>query len=173
MRKRISFLVIGGLIILAAMMLASCGGPKEEVVVDEAPPPVVDTTPVEPPPPPPPPPPPKLKAEQLQTIYFDFDKFNLRSDAKAVLDANYNLLVEFSDAIIKIEGHCDERGTVEYNLSLGEKRAKAVMDYLTGLGIGANRLSTISYGKERPLDSGHNEDAWGKNRRGEFKIISQ
>jgi peptidoglycan-associated lipoprotein len=72
-----------------------------------------------------------------------------------------------------LEGHCDERGTVEYNLSLGEKRAKAVKDYLVGLGISADRLSIISYGKERPADPGHNEEAWAKNRRVEFRIISQ
>ncbi len=83
------------------------------------------------------------------------------------------MLNEFPDAIMKIEGHCDERGTVEYNLSLGEKRAKAVMDYLTGLGINANRLSVISYGKERPNDTGNNEAAWSKNRRAEFRIVSQ
>ncbi|MFC1475126.1 OmpA family protein, partial [Candidatus Zixiibacteriota bacterium] len=92
---------------------------------------------------------------------------------KGALDTNYKLLVDFPDAIIKIEGHCDERGTVEYNLSLGEKRAKAMMDYLTGLGVAESRLSIISYGKERPVDTGSNEDAWAKNRRGEFKIISQ
>ena len=115
----------------------------------------------------------KLQESQLQTVYFDFDKFNLRSDANASLDANFNLLTDFSDVIVKIEGHCDERGTVEYNLSLGEKRAKATMDYLVGLGIDPTRVSIISYGKEKPADPGHNEAAWAKNRRAEFRIISQ
>ena len=115
----------------------------------------------------------RLRLCRFQTINFDFDKFNLRSDARSSLDFNYNLLREFTDVIVKIEGHCDERGTVEYNLSLGEKRAKAAQDYLVGLGIDANRISIISYGKERPIDSGSNEDAWAKNRRCEFRIVSQ
>lgn len=114
-----------------------------------------------------------LKEEQLQTVYFDFDKYNLRPDAKASLDANAQLLLKYTTVVIKIEGHCDERGTVEYNLSLGEKRANAVMDYLTGLGVAASRVSIISYGKERPVDAGHDESAWSKNRRAEFRVVSQ
>jgi peptidoglycan-associated lipoprotein len=114
-----------------------------------------------------------LKESQFKTVYFDFDKFNLRSDAKAALDHNFGLLTKYQDVIVKIEGHCDERGTVEYNLSLGEKRARAAMDYLVGLGIKTNRVSVISYGKERPVDPRHNEEAWAKNRRDEFRIISQ
>ena len=114
-----------------------------------------------------------LKESQFKTVYFDFDKFNLRPDAKAALDHNYGLLTEHTDVIIKIEGHCDERGTVEYNLSLGEKRARSAQDYLVGLGIKPNRITIISYGKERPLDPRHNDEAWDKNRRDEFRIISQ
>jgi peptidoglycan-associated lipoprotein len=114
-----------------------------------------------------------LTEAQFRTVYFDFDKFNLRSDAKAALDANYELLKNFPDVIVKIEGHCDERGTVEYNLSLGEKRARSTMDYLAQLGVGTGRMSIISFGKERPADGGHNEGAWQKNRRCEFRIISQ
>lgn len=171
--KRYAFL---GLLALAvvATIIASCGGPKK--AIEEAPPP--STKPVETPQPhdtttPPPPAAPKLQESQLQTVYFDFDKYNLRPDAKASLDADYQLLTQFQDAIVKIEGHCDERGTVEYNMSLGEKRARAVMDYLVGRGIPANRLSIISYGKERPVAMGHDEVSWQKNRRGEFRIISQ
>ncbi len=115
----------------------------------------------------------QLKESQFKTVYFDFDKFNLRPDAKAALDFNYDLLAAHTDVIIKIEGHCDERGTVEYNLSLGEKRARAAQDYLVGLGVKPNRISVISYGKERPVDPRHNEEAWAKNRRDEFRIISQ
>ncbi len=118
-------------------------------------------------------PPEIIKESQFETVYFDFDKFNLRSDAKSGLDGNYDLLTQFPDVMVKIEGHCDERGTVEYNLSLGEKRATSCKDYLVGLGIDAGRISTISYGKERPVDAGHSETAWGKNRRCEFKIVSQ
>ena len=114
-----------------------------------------------------------LQESQFQTVYFDLDRYNLRPDAKAALDADYALLQDFPDVIVKIEGHCDERGTVEYNLSLGEKRAQAAMDYLTGLGIASNRFSIISYGKERPAVMGSNEAAWSKNRRCEFRVISQ
>ena len=106
-----------------------------------------------------------LQESQFQTVYFDFDRYNLRPDAKAALDADYALLRDFPDAIVKIEGHCDERGTVEYNLSLGEKRAQSAMNYLMGLGIASNRLSIISYGKERPTVAGSSESAWSKNRR--------
>jgi len=173
--KRIVLLLVVGLLAVALTSI-SCGGKKEvaeEMPIDTTPPAPVDTTPVVKEEPPPPPPPPELKESQFKTVYFDFDKYNLRLDAKTSLDYNYELLHEFSSAIIKIEGHCDERGTVEYNLSLGEKRAKAAQDYLIGLGIAPNRISTISYGKERPVDPGHNEKAWAKNRRCEFRIISQ
>ena len=171
--KKVGLLVFVGLFAFLMFTLMSCGGPPK---VDPTPPPVEDTTPTvveEEPPPPPPPPKPMIKEEQFQTVYFDLDKYALRGDAKTALDVNYALLKEFPDAIVKIEGHCDERGTIEYNMSLGEKRAKAVMDYLTGLGIEGSRLSIISYGKERPIDNASNEAAWSKNRRAEFKIISQ
>jgi peptidoglycan-associated lipoprotein len=116
---------------------------------------------------------PMISESQFQTVYFDFDKYNLRSDAKAALDANAALLKQFTDVIVRIEGHCDERGTVEYNLSLGEKRARSTMEYLAGLGIDAGRLSIVSYGEERPAVSGSDEGAWAKNRRAEFRIISK
>jgi len=169
--KRLGLLAVIGLLTVSVIGM-SCGGPKEvveEVPVDTTPVVVEDTTP----PPQPPPPPPKLKESQLQTVYFDFDKFNLRGDAKAGLDENYGLLVEFENTIIKIEGHCDERGTVEYNMSLGERRARSAQDYLVNRGIAPERISIISYGKERPVEPGHNEAAWSKNRRCEFRIISQ
>lgn len=114
-----------------------------------------------------------IQESQFQTVYFDFDKYNLRSDGKSALDVNAGLLKQFPDVIVRIEGHCDERGTVEYNLSLGEKRARACMEYLNGLGIAANRVSVISYGEERPAVSGSDESAWSQNRRCEFKIISK
>lgn len=166
-------LVLLGLIAVFVISYMGCGEPPPPppppVVIDTTPPP--DTTTPEPPPPPPTTT--TLKESQLQTAYFDFDKFNLRGDAKTALDANFDLLTEFSDAIIKIEGHCDQRGTVEYNQSLGAKRAQSAMDYLIGRGIPANRLSTVTYGKERLADSGTGEAAWQKNRRCEFRIISQ
>jgi len=171
--KRFGFLAVIG-VLTVAMIGLSCGKKKEiaeEIPIETTPAPSVDTTPVKPEVPPPPPP--KLEESQFRTIHFDFDKYNLRSDAKAALDHNYELLKKFPDAFIKIEGHCDERGTVEYNLSLGEKRAKAAQDYLTGLGIAPNQISIISYGKERPVDPRQNEEAWAKNRRDEFRVISQ
>lgn len=169
--KRIGLLLIIGLVALPLVMI-SCGGDKqvaEEIPVDT----VVKVDTPKPEPPPPPPPPPKLSEDQFKTIHFAFDKYNLQPLARAGLDHNYELMKEFPDAIVQIEGHCDERGTVEYNMSLGEKRAKAARDYLVGLGIDENRLSIISYGKERPLDPRSNEEAWAKNRRCEFRIISQ
>ncbi len=102
------------------------------------------------------------------TIYFDFDKYNLREDAKSGLKTNFDVMKERGDARIQIEGHCDERGTVEYNLALGEKRARSAMEYLASMGISRDRMSIISYGKERPAVMGSNEDAWARNRRAEF-----
>ncbi len=169
--KKILFLIVGAAFL--ALVLAGC--PKKPAPVPETKPTTqVDTTPKKPVTPPVETPVKKTIVEsQFQTVYFDFDKYNLRADGKASLDSNYNLLKMFPDVIVKIEGNCDERGTVEYNLSLGQKRAQAAMDYLTGLGISANRISTISYGKERPAVQGHDESAWAKNRRDEFRIISQ
>lgn len=105
---------------------------------------------------------------RMQTVYFDFDKYNLRDDAKRALENNADIMRENPELNVKIEGHCDERGTNEYNLALGEKRAKAARDYLTRLGIDAGRLSIISYGEERPVDPRHTEEAWSLNRRDEF-----
>ena len=169
---------IGLLLIISAMalafMLSACGGSPEVVPEEPISPPVVTEPEVtEAEPPPPPPPPPVLKESQFKTVFFDFDKYNLRSDARTALDANYKLLKEFPDVVVKLEGHCDERGTVEYNLSLGEKRAQSAKTYLVTAGIKADRVQTISYGKERPVDPGHNEAAWAKNRRCEVRIISQ
>jgi len=105
---------------------------------------------------------------RMQTVYFDFDKYNLRDDAKRALENNADIMREHPDLNVKIAGHCDERGTNEYNLALGEKRAKAARDYLSRLGIEAGRLSIISYGEERPVDPRHTEEAWSLNRRDEF-----
>ena len=172
--KRTSLLFLMIALIASVMVLNGC--PKKQEPATPPPAPIDTTKKVvtpEPEKPKPPEPKPELREEQLQTVYFDFDKYNLRPDAKSSLDANFALLQQFANVVIKIEGHCDERGTVEYNLALGEKRAKAVMDYLTGLGVAASRISVISYGKERPVDAGHNEAAWSKNRRAEFRVVSQ
>jgi peptidoglycan-associated lipoprotein len=103
-------------------------------------------------------------------IYFAFDRADLSSMAQATLKRKAAWLEENPGAMVTIEGHCDERGTNEYNLALGERRAESARAYLVDLGISASRLSTISYGEERPLDPRHNEEAWAKNRRAQFKL---
>ena len=108
----------------------------------------------------------------FETIYFDFDKADLRQDARDVLYKNADILLKAkTDAKIKIEGHCDERGSAEYNLALGERRAKSALQYLITLGVPADRISVISFGKEKPAVDGHDESAWAKNRRDEFVIV--
>lgn len=109
------------------------------------------------------------KAPDLNTVYFDYDSFALRQDALDVLAANAATMKQKpSNTAFQIQGHCDERGTQEYNLALGEKRALAVREHLINLGVAGDRIVTISYGKERPADEGHDESAWKQNRRGEF-----
>ena len=98
-------------------------------------------------------------------VFFDYDSFELNSDAKELLQDQVFWLKQYSNVSVIIEGHCDERGTREYNLALGEKRAQAVKNYLLSLGISSDRLSTISYGKERPAVVGSNDGAWAQNRR--------
>lgn len=111
-------------------------------------------------------------AISFETAYFDFDKSDLRQDARESLSKNADIMLKKqTDVKVKIEGHCDERGSAEYNLALGERRAKSALHYLITLGVPANRLSIISYGKEKPAVDGHNEEAWSKNRRAEFVII--
>jgi peptidoglycan-associated lipoprotein len=106
----------------------------------------------------------------MKDAFFDFDKSVIRDDQKAALNDNVTWLKANGDTRILVEGHCDERGTAEYNLALGERRAKAVKDYLVAAGIAADRVSTISYGKERPFVLGHDESAWKWNRRGHFAV---
>lgn len=101
----------------------------------------------------------------LNDVFFAFDKYNLTSESKSILERNANELKRVPDVAVTIEGHCDERGTKSYNLALGEKRANAAKDYLVALGVNGSRITTVSYGKERPFDLGHNEAAWAKNRR--------
>lgn len=108
------------------------------------------------------------KATGLQVVYFDYDSFALRSDATATLNGNAEKIKQAPGVMIQIEGHCDERGTQEYNLALGEKRALAVRDYLIKVGIPASQMVTISYGEEQPAVEGHDESAWKFNRRSEF-----
>jgi peptidoglycan-associated lipoprotein len=113
------------------------------------------------------------EASEFVDIHFAFDRFDLRPDAREVLDMHAKWLKAHPEFTVRIEGNCDERGTVEYNMALGQRRAANAMKYLIDLGIGKNRLSTISYGKERPLDPGHSEEAWAKNRRDHFSVTRQ
>jgi|SRR5690349_12445617 len=109
-------------------------------------------------------------SDDLQPVFFDFDSATLTDQGKSTLDRDAKALREHANAKVTIEGHCDERGTAEYNQALGERRAQAARDYLVAAGITAARLDVISYGKERPFDPGHDESAWAKNRRAHFVL---
>jgi peptidoglycan-associated lipoprotein len=107
----------------------------------------------------------------LSDILFSFDEATLSEAARLTLESHATWIRAHGDLRILVEGHCDERGTVEYNLALGEQRARAARDYLVSLGVPAERLQTVSFGKERPLDSGRDEAAWAKNRRAHFSPL--
>jgi peptidoglycan-associated lipoprotein len=109
-------------------------------------------------------------ASPVKDVFFQYDKATIEADQKAILDDNVRWLKVNGSAKLSIEGHCDERGTAEYNLGLGDRRAKTVRDYLVASGIAANRISTISYGKERAFIPGHDENAWRQNRRAHFAV---
>jgi len=111
-----------------------------------------------------------FNAMTLQDIYYDYDKSNILPDARETLKINAEIFTRKSSARIVVEGHCDERGTAEYNMALGERRAQEAKRYLVDLGINASRMETISYGEERPLDNRSTEDAWAKNRRAHFLL---
>jgi len=106
----------------------------------------------------------------IKDIYFDFDKSNIRPDAREILKTNADWFLKNSNVSIIIEGNCDERGTAEYNMALGQRRADEAKKYLVNLGVKGSAIKTISYGKERPIDPGHNEEAWAKNRRDQFVV---
>jgi peptidoglycan-associated lipoprotein len=110
-------------------------------------------------------------AFENEKIYFDFDKSDLKAEAQAILKKKADWLREHPAYSLRIEGNCDERGTNEYNLALGDRRANAAKKFLVALGIDEARIITISYGEERPADPAHNEEAWAKNRRDEFKLM--
>jgi peptidoglycan-associated lipoprotein len=173
--------------LITAAAFAACH--KTPPPAPPAPPPVAPATP---PPAPPPPPPPEVapqpneydrlhqmtvddleRAGLLAEIHFDFDKADIREDARAILAKNAEALKKFDFLHITVEGHCDERGTAEYNLALGERRAKAAYDYLVSLGVPAERMKTVSYGKEVPVCQEHNEDCWQRNRRDKFTVTGK
>ena len=160
--------VLGSVLLLAgALLLGGC--PKKPEVATGAPraeaPAAVPEAKREPAPPAAP------AKEPLQDVFFDFDKAIIRDDGKQALNTDIQWLKANSAVRIKVEGHCDERGTNEYNLALGERRAKAARDYLVAGGIDAKRISTVSYGEERPFVQGHDESAWKWNRRGHFVVV--
>jgi peptidoglycan-associated lipoprotein len=156
------------------------GGATTTANPPPAPPtPVRDTTPI--------PPEPKITDDPLvsgdldainknspfQPVFFALDSFEIEGPAQQALNTNAEILKKYPSWVITIEGHCDERGTAEYNLALGEKRALAARTYLLSLGVPADRLRTVSYGKEFPFDPGHDESAWKNNRRAHFVVTSR
>jgi peptidoglycan-associated lipoprotein len=154
----------------APLPVAPAPEPPKVVETPVAPTPAPAPAPVAPAPAPAPAPP---APAPLKDVFFDYDKANIRDDQKAALNDNVGWLKGNTGAKLLVEGHCDERGTAEYNLALGERRAKAVKDYLIAAGVAADRVSTISYGKERPFVLGHDESAWKWNRRAHFVLQGQ
>jgi peptidoglycan-associated lipoprotein len=162
------------LYVLVALSLAACSAKKTAVKEpsDTEKPPVEDTqkaakaTPDEP----------SLRGKeyqevsQVQNIYFDLDQSSLRADARETLQKNYQEISKNSNWEVLVEGHCDQRGTTEYNLALGQRRAASVRAYYVGLGLSGGQIATISYGKESPSCDQPSEDCWSKNRRGVSKI---
>jgi peptidoglycan-associated lipoprotein len=184
------------LVVLALAGGLACRGKKEPPVARPTPPPPAPTEQADtarPPAPPAPTPEPTIPFEPdvtetdlnardldalnrespFEPVFFGFDSSDVEGSGQAALDANAALLRRYPNWTITIEGHCDERGTAEYNLALGERRALSARNYLVSLGISADRLRTISYGKEFPFDPAHNEEAWAKNRRAHFVITAK
>jgi len=167
--KKIAVLLVFSLVIAA--IFAGCPGKPKPPIEPPPPPPVdttaqIDTTT---------PPPPVVQPLDLVPVYFDFDKYTLTPLATDVLADNAAQLAspDHKNAVVRIEGNCDERGSDEYNMALGEKRAAAARDYLINYGINPDRISIISYGESRPVDKAHTEEAWAKNRRDDFVVISE
>lgn len=187
---RRAFLLV--LTVFIAVAIVACGK-KKPPIVQPAPPPATSTAPAQPTPPP------QRVEEQLpvpqqplsedaianrslddlnrdsplKPAFFNLDSAELDDMGRATVQANAEILKKYPTWQVTIEGHCDERGTAEYNLALGERRAVAVKTYLVSLGISSDRLRTVSYGKEFPFEPAHNEDAWSKNRRAHFVITSK
>ncbi|MCZ6765509.1 MAG: peptidoglycan-associated lipoprotein Pal [bacterium] len=162
------------LALLMVFALAACSGSKDETTTD---PEVTPTTTIEEPD--------DMVDDEMSAgdsdvedvkmpvvgdVFFEYDKYALSADSRRSLENNARQLRDASSFDIVIEGHCDERGTNAYNLALGERRAKATKDYLVSLGVSSRRVTTVSYGEERPFDEGDNERAWAKNRRAHFVV---
>ena len=172
--------------------LSACAKKTPPVAKPTSPPPPSSTTTARPPAPPEPvaepqpiPPEPEPtgidnldidalnKNSPFQPVFYGYDRSEVDAAGQQALNGNAEILKKYPTWVITIEGHADERGTAEYNLALGERRALAARNYLVSLGIPADRLRTVSYGKEFPFDPGHNEDAWAKNRRAQFVVTSK
>lgn len=172
-------------LVLITGLVAVTGCKKRPLEETSQPSPPAAPAPAPEPEPTPPPPPPAPKPEppsrpslatlnaQLRPIHFDFDKSAIRTDAAATLQANAALMQRYPDLDVLIEGHCDERGTIEYNLALGDRRAATTRESLAAAGVSASRVQLLSYGEERPVNAGHNESAWAKNRRAEFRFVQR
>ncbi len=181
-------------VLVAALGAGACSKKKPPIARPLPPPPAPSATTNLPPAPPTPvpddtriPPEPKItddllvsgdldvinKNSPFQPVFFLLDSFEIEGPAQQALTTNAEILKKYPSWVITIEGHCDERGTAEYNLALGEKRAIAARTYLVSLGVPTDRLRTVSYGKEFPFDPGHDESAWSKNRRAHFVVTSK
>jgi peptidoglycan-associated lipoprotein len=182
--KKTAIIILG---LAVAVSVGACG--KKTPPAAPPPPPVA---PEAPPPAPPPPPKPEVapqvdeyarlhamsaedidKMGLLAEVFFDFDKSDIRDSERAALQKDADTLKRFDFLRVTVEGHCDERGTVEYNLALGERRARAAYDYLVSLGVPADRLKTVSYGKEVPVCTESNEACWQRNRRAHFTVTGK
>jgi peptidoglycan-associated lipoprotein len=181
-------------LVLAALVGVSACGKKKPAPPAPTPPPQAEAPKTTPPPPPPPPAPPRetpppaptedelfarkslddLNREKpLADAYFDLDSSQIRSDAQPILQKDGDWLKRWTSTKVTVEGHCDSRGSAEYNLALGERRAAAVRDYLVNLGVPASRIQVVSKGKEQPVCSEENESCWQQNRRGHFIITAK
>lgn len=193
--RRLSTTSAVAMLMLCALTIAACGGKKPPVARPAPPPPSSGgTTSSSRPPAPPEPvnepvvvPPEPIRDDRiassslddlnrnspLKPAYYDYDSSELSAEAQKALTENAAVLKQYPGWTVTIEGHCDERGTAEYNLALGERRAVAAHAYLVSLGVAADRLRTVSYGKEFPFDPGHDEPAYAKNRRAHFVITAK
>jgi peptidoglycan-associated lipoprotein len=191
MRRDSKSLIV--LVLLLTVVVAGCKG-KAKPPVARPQPPVM--TPADAPPPPPEPPQPIVEQpvsvptlppddltgrsiddlnrdSPLRPLYFELDSNDVSTEGQQILQANAAVMKKYPNMQVTIEGHCDERGTAEYNLALGERRALAARNYMVSLGIPADRIKTVSYGKEFPFDAGHDDGAWKQNRRAHFVITAK
>jgi len=176
--------------LLISLGVAACGKPKQ--VAQTPPPPVAPAAPAAPPAPPPPPAPAPAAApraltpeeqfarltladvqKELNDVFFDLDASTIKDEGRGTLTTNANYMKRWTSVRVTVEGHCDERGTAEYNLALGDRRANAVKAYLVELGVPAANITVVSKGKEAPFCTEHNESCWSQNRRGHFVVTAK